>query len=101
MPANDGTPRGWYSLIHEREAGLEIEIRALRYEYKAAIHAMRANGLNNAYAEALETGVWPGMDGVPEPDRAGRDRPLRERRLMWPNRVSARPDTVATSSASP
>lgn len=95
FPANDGTPRGWYSLIHEREEGLEIEIRALHYEYKTAVHVMRANGLDNAYADALETGVWPGMDGVPEPDRAGRGRPLQERRLMWPGRVSAGPDPVA------
>lgn len=95
FPANDGTPRGWYSLIHQREEGLEIEIRALHYEYKTAAHVMRANGLDNAYADALETGVWPGMDGVPEPDRAGRGRPLHERRLMWPGRVSAGPDPVA------
>src|SRR5262249_33086945 len=40
MPAHDGTPRVWFSLLTPVENGLRIEHRALAYDHGAAAAAM-------------------------------------------------------------
>ncbi len=85
MPANDGTPRTWYAVILERDGGLEIEARALHYDHDLATQVMRKSGLDNAYADALESGLWPGMDGLPEAERKRRNVPLEETSVFWPD----------------
>ena len=70
MPANDGTPRVWYSIIREAGNDIEIEICELHYDHLAASDAMRARGLPSGYADCLLTGVWPNMDVMPDAERA-------------------------------
>ena len=69
MPANDGTPRGWYSLLKAGPDGVEVSIRGLTYDSAAAAAAMRRNGLENGYAECLLSGLWPSLDILPEVER--------------------------------
>ncbi len=70
MPANDGTQRGWYSIISPHAAGFEITTHALPYDHEQAAQAMRAAGLPEDYASALETGIWPNLDILPMAERA-------------------------------
>lgn len=70
MPANDGTPRGWFSVLRPGPDGLRIEHRALDYDWAAAAAAMRAAGLAEGYAAALGTGLWPSLDALPDRERA-------------------------------
>lgn len=69
MPANDGTPRVWYSIICEDEDDISIEICDLNYDYRSAAQAMRLKGLPRGYADCLETGIWPNMDVMPDGER--------------------------------
>jgi MoaA/NifB/PqqE/SkfB family radical SAM enzyme/predicted phosphodiesterase len=65
MPANDGTPRVWYSILDQDKAALSIEHLALEYDYRSAAEKMRAAGLPDGYADALGTGLWPSRDVLP------------------------------------
>jgi len=84
MPANDGTPRCWFSLLVPVEDGLRIEHRALAYDYRAAAAKMRAAGLPAGYAAALETGLWPSLDVLPVAEIAGTGKPIEPGTLIWP-----------------
>jgi hypothetical protein len=70
MPANDGTPRGWFSLLTPRGDGIEIQHLPLDYDHGAAARAMRAAGLPTDYADTMETGIWPSFDVLPPPEQA-------------------------------
>lgn len=103
MPANDGTPRGWYAVLTPKRGRLEIEHAALSYDHAAAARAMAATSLAQEYARTLVTGLWPncdilpavetGVQGVPlvpatvvwsKPARPSRNREPAADKLMWP-----------------
>src|SRR5439155_2959675 len=65
LPANDGTPRVWYSVLTPTGGGLRVEHRALDYDHRAAAAAMSRAGLPADYREALATGLWPSCDVLP------------------------------------
>jgi len=71
LPANDGTPRVWYTLIKAVVGELTIAQRLLSYDYRAQILKMRAAHLPEAYARALETGLWPDTAILPEAESPG------------------------------
>jgi hypothetical protein len=83
LPANDGTPRMWYSLLRPVDGGIVIEHRALDYDYASTVRRMREKGLSPPYAEALETGLWPSDDIMPEADRQTRGQPLSPAPVFW------------------
>ena len=101
MPANDGTARGWFSVLTPRLGGLELRHHALAYDARGAALAMRSAGLPEAYATALQTGLWPNCDILPADELAQRGRPHEEGALLWPvNDPAAWPDApVAPSRA--
>ncbi len=77
MPANDGTPQTWYTLITETgEGGLALTHHRLAYDHAAAARDMRAGGFPEPYARALETGLWPSLDMLPVRETAETGRPL-------------------------
>jgi hypothetical protein len=77
MPANDGTPRVWYSLLTpERPGAISVELQSLDYDYRLAAQKMRTCGLAQSYARALETGLWPPADILPPPEQAAAGRAL-------------------------
>ncbi len=83
MPADDGTPRGWFALLTPALAGLRVEILALDYDHGGAAAAMRAARLPEGYAAALSTGLWPSCDVLPPAERARRGTPLAPVSLDW------------------
>jgi len=87
MPANDATPRVWYSLLNKAEDGIAVEIRALDYDHIAAAGAMRDKGLPEGYAVCMETGLWPNMDVMPAGEREKAGQPIRAGTLLWPDAV--------------
>jgi len=86
LPANDGTPRVWYSLLRPTAAGIAVSIRALSYDHETAAARIRAVGLPDAYATALETGLWPADDVMPDADRARRGQAIAPTESLWPRR---------------
>lgn len=70
MPANDGQTGTWYSVITPRQdGGLAISRHRLDYEHAAAAARMRAAGLADGYARAMESGLWPSLDVLPANER--------------------------------
>ncbi len=83
LPANDATPRVWYSILRPCPDGVLVEHRPLAYDHAAAARSLREAGLPDAYAETLETGIWPSDDIMPEADRGARGAPLAPNPLLW------------------
>lgn len=84
LPANDGTPRVWYSLIAPRAGGgVQIGHRALTYDHERAAGKMRAVGLPEPYAAALVSGLLPAGNALPAEEQARTGRPIEARRLDW------------------
>lgn len=83
MPANDGTPRTWFSLIEPLDRGLRIRHLPLAYDFASAARKMRAAGLSEGYASALETGLWPSCDVLPPAERTRRGRPMPTVETIW------------------
>lgn len=69
MPANDGTPRAWFSLLSPQNGGIHVQYKALAYDHAKAAQKMRSHGLPEGYAVALETGLWPNLDILPEAEK--------------------------------
>lgn len=76
MPANDGTPRVWYSQMFVDNDTITFRHLPLQVEFKATANKMRTNGLPEAYARALQTGLWPSLDVLPDAEVAATGRPL-------------------------
>jgi len=70
LPANDGTPRVWFSVIIPTPGGIDFGFHALDYDHKTAAAKMRSAELPEGYAKALETGLWPNLDILPEEETA-------------------------------
>ncbi|OGA31700.1 MAG: hypothetical protein A3F75_02200 [Betaproteobacteria bacterium RIFCSPLOWO2_12_FULL_64_23] len=83
MPANDGTSRTWYSTIVPRRGGLRIEHHALDYEFATAAKKMRQTGLSERFALALQDGLWPNCDVLPEAERVRRGEPVTPGWVEW------------------
>lgn len=76
MPANDGTPRTWFSLIRQGGHGVRFELQSLTYDNQEAARVMQSSGLSNGYARALGTGLWPSLDVLPEAEKRKTGRSL-------------------------
>lgn len=76
MPANDGTPDGWYVVLEPSAQGISITSHRLAYDAATAAQDMRRHGYADAYADALESGLWPSLDVLPSPERAASGVPL-------------------------
>ncbi len=86
MPANDGTPRGWYSILEPDDHGsIHIRIESFDYDHATAAAAMRNAGLADGYAQALVSGLWPNMDVLPEKEKQGQGRALEAHSRIWPD----------------
>ncbi|HZH46907.1 MAG TPA: radical SAM protein, partial [Roseococcus sp.] len=83
MPADDGTPRGWFSVLAPEAGGLRVSHHALHYAHEGAARAMREAGLAEGYAAALENGDWPSEDVLPDEERARRGQRRDPPSLLW------------------
>lgn len=84
MPANDGTPRVWFSLVSPDADGLLITHHALSYDHRTAAAKIRAAGLPRGYADCLETGRWPSLDVLPDQEKSKSGEPLSLPPVYWP-----------------
>ncbi len=83
MPANDGTPRVWYTIISRIAAGLAIEHCSLAYDHVTAAEKMLRAGLPDGYAFALSSGLWPSCDILPLAEIRARGRRLEGGTVVW------------------
>jgi predicted phosphodiesterase len=83
MPANDGTPRVWFSVLAPLDGGILVEHHALDYDHSSAAARMRQRGLPEGYAAALETGLWPSCDVLTPAELAIRGQRLEPGTVFW------------------
>ncbi|MBL8567180.1 MAG: metallophosphoesterase [Hyphomicrobiaceae bacterium] len=83
MPANDGTPRVWFSLLRVDSGDVIIEHRSLDYDYGAAQTAMSEAGLPAEYRSSLASGNWPNCDVLPAFETAMQGRRLEPGSVGW------------------
>ena len=83
MPANDSTGHVWYSLWRPEGDQIRIEHHRMEYDASDANRHMLKAGLNNGYAEALMTGLWPSMDVLPAAEKKQQGKPIAETRLLY------------------
>lgn len=108
LPANDGTPCGWFSLLTPSRDGIEIRHLPLSYDHRGARQAMCAAGLPADYAETMESGIWPSFDVLPATEQAQTGQKLAPGASLW-NRTASPPpaasprftDSVRTASGEP
>ena len=95
MPANDGTCRTWYSILHPMDDGIMIEPLPLIYSAETASDKMRACGLTGGYDAALLSGIWPSADVLPATERRQQGVALDLGPVYWPARKALVRDKVA------
>lgn len=83
MPANDGQAATWYSLLVAEAGTIRIEHRPLQYPHRVAVDRMRKAGLSHHYAEALNRGLWPSLDVLPDTERKRTGHPLQPSIHYW------------------
>lgn len=69
LPANDGTPDTWYSLLTPIGDSLDITHHRLAYDHEKAARRLNEARPGDPYARALETGLWPSLDILPQAER--------------------------------
>jgi hypothetical protein len=74
LPANDGTPRTWFSISHKSAGGLPIETKPSGHDFAAAQTAVRDATLREEYVATILTRIWYNCDARPvaEPNDHGR-----------------------------
>lgn len=78
MPANDGTNRTWFVELSQEGTTIHYQLRSLIYDFKKEAELMRQNKLPEPYAKALETGLWPSLDILPEKEKNQTAIPIKE-----------------------
>lgn len=76
LPANDGTPDGWYLWPSPERDSLVCRWQRLNYSVKDTVTAMQAAGLVSGYMDTLKTGLWASMDVLPAAEREVRGQPI-------------------------
>lgn len=76
MPANDGTTRVWYLMLHDKDETLHYYHEAYEYDYESSASRMEALGLAAEYAHTLRTGLWDNCEILPEEETAAQGIPL-------------------------
>ena len=76
MPANDGQSHTWFSILSNNNNRVKIETLPLDYDASGAAEMMKSVGLDNGYAKALEQGLWPSMDILPQQEKQQQGLPL-------------------------
>ena len=83
MPANDGTPDGWYGLITPDGTDVVLSTHRLSYDHVTAERTTLRAGHADGYARALASGLWPSLDVLPPTERAATGVALPDLRWLW------------------
>ncbi|PPQ26325.1 metallophosphoesterase family protein [Rhodopila globiformis] len=85
VPANDGTPRVWFSVLRPSDGGIEICHLPLEYDHATAAAAIWTAGLPAGYADAMGSGLWPSTDVLPPMELQQRGVALTLPTVVWPD----------------
>lgn len=66
MPANDGTTRVWYMLLHPSDKELRFTHETFIFDFEETFARMLEEELPIAYAKTLTSGLWDNCDILPD-----------------------------------
>jgi predicted phosphodiesterase len=81
MPANNGSADVWYMLLESDSPGVLASWHQLSYPFKESQQSTRAAGMVE-YAQALESGIWPSQEVLPDWEKRQRGRRISVGPLM-------------------
>ena len=85
LPANDGTPRAWFSIFTPLPDGaIRFEHCPLDYDHLEAQRKMRACGLPEDYAQALSSGLLAEGNALSPAEQAKAGLRLNFEPVVWP-----------------
>ena len=71
MPANDGGPHVWFSIVDFDETGnIVVTHETFEYDFNTAAQKMIDAGLPVSYANTLRTGIWDNTEILPDIETA-------------------------------
>ena len=82
MPANDGTPRVWHSLIEATDQGISCSHKSFTYDHMSAIKTMLKYGLDD-YAASIESGIYPSQQTFAIPEQKAKGVALKEHTVLY------------------
>ena len=65
MPANDGSPKVWYTIMDDSNNELKFKHHNLDYNYKLTNSLMKNGLLPEEYARTIVTGIWDNTEILP------------------------------------
>jgi predicted phosphodiesterase len=83
IPANDGTPRVWFSVLEPLAVGIKIRHLELHYDYTRAAASMQQAGLPAGYSNAMKSRLWPSTDVLPPAELANTGVPIELTPVLW------------------
>lgn len=87
IPANDGTPRVWFSTLTPVDGAINVRHRMLEYDYETtARRIFDSPTLPDDYGHTLMTGIWPSDEVMPQTDRDRRGQAIEEQSMVWKTR---------------
>jgi hypothetical protein len=75
MPANDAGRHCWFMLLEPAECGCIASWHRLDYDYASSRDSTVDAGMS-AYGNALESGLWPSIDVLPQAEAQQSGQPL-------------------------
>ncbi|MBQ0787001.1 MAG: metallophosphoesterase [Oceanihabitans sp.] len=76
MPANDGKPSVWYTILDDSKKPMAVHFRNLKYNHTLASTLMRNALLPESYAKTIMNGIWDNMEILPEAERQQQGKPI-------------------------
>ncbi|OEK07874.1 diadenosine tetraphosphatase [Flavivirga aquatica] len=65
MPANDGNPNVWYTILNDKNETFNFKHHSLKYNYKLTNKLMQNDILPKEYARTIVTGIWDNTEILP------------------------------------
>lgn len=69
MPANDGTPRVWYTILYDKQESFNFKHHSFEYNHKLTNKLMQNGLLPKEYARTIITGIWDNTEILPAVER--------------------------------
>ncbi|WP_452229728.1 MULTISPECIES: metallophosphoesterase family protein [unclassified Lacinutrix] len=76
MPANDGAPSVWFSILEDTTKPFRVHFHRLDYNHILTSTFMQNGLLPESYAKTIVSGIWDNMEILPEAERQLQGKPI-------------------------
>ena len=69
MPANEGSPEVWFTILDDSTKPIQVNFRKLKYNHTLTNKLMLNGLLPESYAKTIISGIWDNMEILPEAEQ--------------------------------